>query len=287
VARLKPVACLGLLVVAVAEAAVALGAGGSAPTRTVTVGAFDRGAVTTRCPGSQRPLLAGVKASTGPRHGLVIAGLRPQGKHAARAAAANVFVNPAPLALTAYCADARSLRFVSRSAEVAPATGGKSGRRKVTASCPRGESVRLAGYRAAVSAQPQGPSIVVNLMRRSSRRSVVVGGVNRGTAEGPLRAIAGCAPGRSLDVDRASAKLPGGGGRAAASARCPHAEHVVFGGFQIRANDGAGPYLRSLARPARNRWRVSAFQFKRPGGTVAAIAYCGGGHRVGSAPAGP
>jgi hypothetical protein len=271
-ARLKQLSCV-LAVAATGTAAVALAAGGSHHAGSVTVGAFDTGAATSRCAGSRHLSLIGVRASSGPRRGLVISGLRPR-RGAARATASNVFVNPARLAVTAYCSHARALHLVTRKVDV-PAKSGKAGRRKVTATCPTGESVRLAGFRAAVSPQPQGPSIVVNLMRRSGRRSITVGAVNRGTVKGPLKAIAGCGPGGSLEARNASVKLARGGGRATATAECPRGKHVVFGGFHASANDGAGPYLRRLSRPRPDRWRVGAFQFKRPRGAAAAIAYCG------------
>ncbi len=273
-ARLKRLLCLAALAATSAVAAVALASGSSQRVGSVTVGGFDSGSATSRCAGSRHLSLIGAKASSGPRRGLVISGLRPR-PGAARAAASNVFVNPAKLAVTAYCSRGRPLDFATRMVGVRAAKGGKPGRRKVTVNCPPGETPRLAGYTARVSPQPQGPSIVVNRMRRSGKRGVTVGGVNRGTAKGPLKAIAGCRPGGSLDARRARVKLPKGGGRAAATARCPRGEHVVFGGFETSSNDGAGPYLRSLTRPSRNRLRVAAFQFKRPHGTLKAIAYCG------------
>ena len=273
-ARLRRALCVLVLAIAGTTVAAALAAGGSQHTRSVTVGAFDTGSASSHCAGSGHLSLMGAKASSGPTRGLVISGLRPRSR-AARAAASNVFANPAKLAVTAYCSRAQPLRVVSKRVEVEAAKEGTPGHRKVTATCPPGESVRLAGFGAGLVPQPQGASIVVNQMRRSGPRSVTVGGVNRGTEKGPLKAIAGCGAGGALDAHRASTKLPGDGGRSAATARCPHGEHVVFGGFQAKGNDGAGPYLRSLARPAPNRWRVGAFQFKRPNGTLKAIAYCG------------
>jgi hypothetical protein len=102
-----------------------------------------------------------------------------------------------------------------------------------------------------------------------------VAAANAGDRPGKLEAIAGCGSGPAPSPVKTTVGLPAAGGRAKTTARCPSGLRLVFGGFQTRSNDGQGPYLRELARPSAGRWRVGAFQFKRPHAVLKAIAYCG------------
>ncbi|MDX6637986.1 MAG: hypothetical protein QOJ01_1497 [Solirubrobacterales bacterium] len=273
-ARLRPAAVLAL-VAAGALAALALAAGGSSRTRSTTVASFDSSGLNVHCAGSQRLVLGGVKASTSHSEGLVISAVHPHGTRALRVAATNVFVNPAGLSATAYCTHRQRLSIVTKSVKVPAADAGEPAMGSVGARCPGGTVVRLGGFSAAVSAQPAGPSVVVNRMKRTGRRTLTVAAANAGDRPGKLEAIAGCGSGPAPSPVKTTVGLPAAGGRAKTTARCPSGLRLVFGGFQTRSNDGQGPYLRELARPSAGRWRVGAFQFKRPHAVLKAIAYCG------------
>jgi hypothetical protein len=273
VARVKPITWALMPAAAGAFAAVALASGSPARTASVTVPAFDRGSVAARCPGSQRLGALGFKGSTGRRRGLVLTGLRP-GAHTAGASATNVFVNPAELAVTARCTRGGPLDLTVAKTKVPPPSGDGAAHARAIATCPAGTSVQLGGFRARVAPQPPGPAVVVNQMRRGSLRKLVVTAVNGGNRAGRLVAIAGCGHDPAPDAARASATLPQGGGKGNVTAHCPSGEHVVFGGFQTRASNEAGPYVRGLSVPTAKTWRVAAFQFPRKSTELKAIAYC-------------
>jgi hypothetical protein len=265
---LVPAALLGL-------AAAALAAHGGARTKATSIDSFTSGAVTARCPAGRGLGLGGFQSNAGADVGLVVSRDEPASGHAWAADATNTFINPGRLSATAYCGPRRHLRRVSATTSIAAQSGGTYPSGSAVARCPHRTSVRLGGFSADVSPQPDGPGLNLHAMSLASPRKWKVTATNEGPAPGTLRATAWCGHGRALSRAVGKASVPDGGS-AAATARCRHGKKVALGGFQTGPSGSLGPYLNQLRRPAAARWRAGAVQLSgNGGGSLRAIAYCG------------
>ena len=252
----------------------ALAAGVTERTRTAVVPSFDSNHVTARCGASQGLALGGFKAQTRRSKGLVVNRFRPAGSRAfsvgchervreRRGHLRDRLLRPAA---TVEARDRERGDRMDSLPGIPPAA--------LWHSCPPGTSVRLGGFQADVSPQPSGPAIVVDTSSAPGS-GLSVSGTNGGPQKGTLKAFAECGPGPKLTAVKKTVALPDGGGRKAATARCPHRGRLVFGGFVTSSYDGNGPYISQLRRTMPGRWRAGAFQFPRTGGRLTAIAYCG------------
>jgi len=257
-------------------AAAALAAHSGARTKSVTIPSFEQGSVTARCPAGKSLASGGFSAAVGSERGLVVNEAGPSSARSWSAGAANVFVNDAKLSAIAACGPRRHLRRVSASRNLPGQSGDVPPSASVTATCPHGSSVRLAGFSADSSPQPDGPGLAVSAMRLASPRKWKVSAENLGPAAGSLRATALCGHGRSLRAARKSSPIAAAGGSASATARCRGRRRLAIGGFTFApAFTGDGPYLSQIAPAGSHKLRAGAFQFSGNAGKLTAIAYCG------------
>jgi hypothetical protein len=274
-ARLIPIRWLALPLGVLCLAAGAYGAGAGSRTKSASVDSFSAGGVTAGCPIARGLALGGFKTNTSADVGLVVSRDEPASRRAWAAAATNTFVNSGQVSASAYCGARRSLRKAIATATIPAQSGNSYPSATAIARCPHGSTVRLGGFNADVSPQPDGPGLNVHAMSLASPRKWKVSATNEGPAAGKLQATAWCGHGPRLSKAARSGKLADGGS-ATATARCPHGKRVALGGFETAPGGGLGPYLSELSRPAAAKWRAGAVQLAGNGtGSVRAIAYCG------------
>jgi hypothetical protein len=270
--RRGPAALAAALVIA--GAGLATAAGVDTRTRAVTIPSFDAGHATARCGAGEGLLAGGFKAQTTRSHGLIVSRLHPAGSRGSTAAATNTFVNDSTLQAEAYCGPPRQTQTV-RVSKTIKGAGAQRSSGSAKARCPTGTTLRLGGFQAEVSPQPNGPTVVVNTLRRAPGQALRVGAANTGPKAGALTALAVCGAGPALRARTKHAALPAAGGRSSVTAHCERGEQLGFGGFHVPRADRSGPYVSQLRRTAKGDWRAGAFQFPRKGGGLTAIAYCG------------
>jgi hypothetical protein len=270
------VLCLAAGAVAVARS--------SQQTESAEVGRFDSGAVTSGCPVGKALAMGGFTADTGPKVGLVLGRAEPTSQRTWSVAATNVFVNTGRPTAAAYCGPRRKLKKVTAVAPVAGQVRDHYPSGTATARCPRGRSVRLGGFAADVSTQPDGPALVVSSMLRPSPRLWSVTASNGGPAAGGLRATAWCGKGPPLRPASAGVSLPASGGSQAAVARCGGRAKVALAGFSLASYNGDGPYVDQMLRASAHAAQVRAFQFSGRATKLTAFAYCAANRRAPRSP---
>jgi hypothetical protein len=258
--------CLGAVAVAFAKS--------SQQTNSVAVGQFDAGSVTASCPAHKSLAMIGFATDTGPKVGLVVSQAEPRSKRTVSVAATNVFVNSGRPSATAYCGPKRKLKKVGAETSVAGQVRDSYPSGTATARCPRGTTVRLGGFAADVSAQPDGPALVVSSMVLASPRLWSVTASNGGPATGGLRATAWCGKGPPLRPATAVVPLSSQGGSSAAAARCQGQARIALAGFTLARYGGDGPYVSQMLRASARAVQVKAFQFSGRETKMTAVAYC-------------
>jgi hypothetical protein len=229
---------------------------------------------TSTCPKGTKLAFGGYTGDvtfTGNAAGVTLSGLRRASKRDWSASAFNLAEGAGNATSIAYCAKVKRLTEVTGSVNIPPL-----GRGTATATCPRKTSVRSGGLSAQDSLTSAEPLVVPTGMRRASKRTLQVEGVNLGeTNAGTLEAIAYCGKGKKLTEKFATATVANRQ-QGSATATCPKRKPVAFGGFDVEADVAdLNPLtvLSGLVRPSKRTWTASAGAAIGPG-EVTSYAYC-------------
>ena len=234
-----------------------------------------RGAtVTSTCPAGTKLAFGGYTgdiAFTGNAPGVTLSGLRRPSKREWSATTFNLSGGAGNATSIAYCTKVKKITEATGSVNIPPLGSGTA-----TATCPRKRSVRFGGFSAQDSLTSGEPLVVPTGMRRASKRTLQVEGVNLGEhSSGTLDAIAYCGKGKKLTEKFASATVPNRQ-QASATATCPKRKPVAFGGFDVEtdvADLNPLTVLSGLVRPSKRTWTASAAGAVGPG-EVTSYAYC-------------
>jgi hypothetical protein len=195
--------------------------------------------------------------------------VRPKAASKVVAAAANVGPVAGSFRTFARCGREPSLERVKGGDLLAPEE-----QRSVVAKCPRGTSVRLAGFTANVGTS--GKFVAINGLERESARRLKVSALNTGTLTGQLAAYAYCAHGSpSVHAVKKTLNLADGQERTAV-ARCPHGEKLLMGGLEVQhyASGNGDIYVIGMKPAGRRGWSVTGQKLFTRIGHLTSIAYC-------------
>jgi hypothetical protein len=172
------------------------------------------------------------------------------------------------------CGRAPALREASKSIDVSP-----NEQASVKATCPRGSSVRLGGFRQTIgSPHAAGAFVMMNGLQRVRARVLKVSGINYGTETGRLGSFAYCgAPLHQVHAVETT-RTADDGEYVTATARCPRGSRFVMGGLRVQhyASSQGDIYLTAMGPAGHRGWSVTGFKYAPVPGHLTAIAYCRG-----------
>ena len=152
--------------------------------------------------------------------------------------------------------------------------------RTASASCPGDSHLLPAGFKGDLQGFDKGDAdILTTALRRTSGETLKATGLNDGSGDGGLTAIAYCGH-RPGGVAVSESKTVQGLDRKSATAQCPGDKKVLFGGFktEIDPDDfSPGIIIAALERTSAGSWRATGVNIREDPGKVTAIAYCGNG----------
>jgi hypothetical protein len=276
------IAAGGLLVIA----SLAVGAGLSTKSKSVTVGSEDAATVTAKCKQGQKAVSGGFQAplpSSAEEDPVIVPYASHKQGGGKWALGARNFGGAAGQAKAfAYCRDGK--RLVKKSSSITIPPEGAIG--SVTVSCDRGSKAISGGFEHA-DFELGTIELLAYESRRRGARKWIVSGVNVESDPAILTGYVYCRDGDGLK--KASKSAPAGPsifemdsdvvGSGKTTARCEKGERVVSGGFDNPDFDQdrqSGPQLFPTVSKKKGgrKWTVTSLNNGLVGGTMKAFAYC-------------
>jgi len=214
---------------------------------------------TAECPPSSQVAQGGFTSTVGIPQGTLISALGLKGPRL-WAARVEDFGAPGSVTSVAYCGPVAKTTKVVKSGTV---QGGSTG--GVTATCPKGRSVRNGGFSGGIL----GSEFDLVSEQRLGQRKWKVTAFNNEMGSIPVKAIAYCGKGPKLTTFSKSADLVASGD-VTAVAKCGKDKTLVMGGFAHTTPGDA--FIKKLVRPGKRSWAAGIFGFDPA--TVRAFAYC-------------
>lgn len=278
-ARWIPLAAAVAAVMAIAGAAVALGA--VQRRATTSIPSHKAGSATARCKHGQSALAAGFATpgfdpitAEGP---VARFSSMPAGRRGAKTRAFNFGSQAGELDSFTYCGKrARPPRIRSKSVQVLPNTAGS-----VVARCPRG-SVSIAGGFASTGSPNAGSLIITFTSKRAGKRGWKAAGFNIGNPGNPPRRLTAYAycrkPGPKIVAVSKTRQVPTGSLRTV-DVKCHHHRKALSGGFNghfhVTQTQQSGTAALTSRRVTHGRaWRTVSLGVSQQSGRSTTYAYC-------------
>ena len=152
-----------------------------------------------------------------------------------------------------------------------------------TATCPKGKSVVMGGFRNEIGAGDS-PEVQPIGLTRPSKRAWKDSATDVFAPAGDATSIAYCGRAPRLTERTKSISLPAAkpssNQPAGVTAKCPRGTRVAFGGFKADFDPKFGPHtgaiwISSLRRGSNRTWTASGINLGNGAGKLTSVAYCG------------
>jgi hypothetical protein len=155
-------------------------------------------------------------------------------------------------------------------------------KRAATATCPKGKSVAMGGFRNEI-ATDDSPEVQPIGLTRPSKRTWKDSATNVFAPAGDATSIAYCGRSRKLTERTRTTVVPAAKPSTqpkSVTAKCPRGTRVAFGGFKADFDPNFGPntgaiWISALRRGSNRTWRASGLNLGNDAGKLTAVAYCG------------